>query len=114
MTKCSCYDVRKANKLQSCPCGQSHWVTVNEGFCNGTKEQESCRCGGDQSKCDFYESVRARAHSESEETVPYLIQQITKDAEMIDGHGYCDDHVRKNKIIENIHKLENLLKRSDT
>ena len=22
--------------------------------CNGTKEQDECKCGGDESKCDFY------------------------------------------------------------
>jgi hypothetical protein len=30
-------------------------------YCNGTKEQEPCTCGGDRSKCDFYESVRKKA-----------------------------------------------------
>ena len=25
-----------------------------EGRCLGTKEMERCKCGGDRSKCDFY------------------------------------------------------------
>lgn len=27
---------------------------VIEGRCLGTKEMERCKCGGDRSKCDFY------------------------------------------------------------
>ena len=29
--------------------------------CWGTREKEECRCGGDRSKCDFYEEVREDA-----------------------------------------------------
>jgi len=31
------------------------------GICYGTKECEACGCGGDQSKCDFYQYLRDRA-----------------------------------------------------
>ena len=31
------------------------------GVCWGTKECEACSCGGDESKCDFYQCVRDRA-----------------------------------------------------
>lgn len=31
------------------------------GVCWGTKECEACSCGGDESKCDFYEDKRKRA-----------------------------------------------------
>ena len=31
------------------------------GVCIGTKECEACGCGGDQSKCDFYQYLRDRA-----------------------------------------------------
>lgn len=31
------------------------------GICWGTKEEEACSCGGDESKCDFYDYVRKRA-----------------------------------------------------
>ena len=30
-------------------------------YCNGTREQDYCTCGGDRSKCDFYEDVREKA-----------------------------------------------------
>jgi hypothetical protein len=31
------------------------------GVCWGTKECEACSCGGDESKCDFYEDKRKNA-----------------------------------------------------
>ena len=31
------------------------------GVCWGTKECEACTCGGEESKCDFYDYVRERA-----------------------------------------------------
>lgn len=31
------------------------------GVCWGTKEREACSCGGDESKCDFYEDKRKKA-----------------------------------------------------
>lgn len=31
------------------------------GVCWGTKECEPCSCGGDESKCDFYEDKRKKA-----------------------------------------------------
>lgn len=31
------------------------------GVCWGTKECEACSCGGEESKCDFYDYVRRRA-----------------------------------------------------
>ena len=31
------------------------------GVCWGTKECEACSCGGDESKCDFYEDKRKKA-----------------------------------------------------
>lgn len=34
---------------------------VKSERCWGTKNKDICRCGGDESKCDFYESVREKA-----------------------------------------------------
>ena len=31
------------------------------GVCWGTKECEACSCGGDESRCDFYDYVRERS-----------------------------------------------------
>lgn len=41
MEKCSCYHA------------VDNWLGL-PGVCWGTKEREPCRCGGDESKCDFY------------------------------------------------------------
>ena len=32
-----------------------------QGYCSATKECDSCSCGGDELKCDFYEYIRERA-----------------------------------------------------
>lgn len=31
------------------------------GYCIGTKDCESCSCGGNELKCNFYEHIRERA-----------------------------------------------------
>lgn len=41
MNKCSCYHA------------EENWLGL-PGVCWGTKECEPCKCGGDESKCDFY------------------------------------------------------------
>lgn len=38
------------------------------GVCWGTKECEACSCGGDESKCDFYDYVRERASLSQKQT----------------------------------------------
>lgn len=30
------------------------YIVENQSYCMGTKECESCTCGGDKRKCDFY------------------------------------------------------------
>lgn len=32
------------------------------GYCLGTKEMDECGCGGDESKCDFYDYKRRKAN----------------------------------------------------
>ena len=41
ITKCSCWE-------------KGHWFIEGYDTCNGTREREPCRCGGDRNKCDFY------------------------------------------------------------
>ena len=36
----------------------------SDGRCVGTKEIDSCSCGGNKSKCDFYENVRREGETE--------------------------------------------------
>ena len=52
MSKCECYEVTTANR------------GIVECRCNGTKEREICTCGGDKSKCNFYNLTEAATTSE--------------------------------------------------
>lgn len=49
-------------KLNSVKCDSYH---IENGIpvCWGTKETEHCICGGNPSKCDFYEYKRERARN---------------------------------------------------
>lgn len=40
---------------------EPNWIG-RRGVCWGTKEQDPCECGGDESRCDFYEYKRERAN----------------------------------------------------
>lgn len=51
------------------------------GVCWGTKECEACSCGGDESKCDFYDYVRERASLSQKQTHADRIRAMT-DEEM--------------------------------
>lgn len=55
--------------------------------CWGTKECDACSCGGDRSKCDFYENVRERARQQLLEKTAWfggvidrrkLVEELTK------------------------------------
>ena len=37
---------------------------TKHSYCNGTKEQDVCSCGGDRTKCDFYPKVREEVLNE--------------------------------------------------
>lgn len=55
MEKCSCWNIKSAvTKWRN---GTPIDVETVQ-YCNGTKEQEACSCGGDVSKCDFYPEKR--------------------------------------------------------
>lgn len=46
----------------ACKCYHAERNFVGKiGVCWGTKECEACSCGGDESKCDFYEDKRKKA-----------------------------------------------------
>ncbi len=45
--------------ITKCPCWENgHWFLKDHDTCNGTKEREPCKCGGDRSKCDHYPEKR--------------------------------------------------------
>lgn len=50
------------------------------GVCYGTKEKEPCSCGGDPTKCDFYEEVREKYFNADKliKENPKVIVTVTK------------------------------------
>lgn len=55
MEKCSCWNTKSVvTKWRN---GTPIDVETVQ-YCNGTKEQEACSCGGDVNKCDFYPEKR--------------------------------------------------------
>lgn len=53
MAKCDCFRSGKVFNLHS-----------GKDYCDGVKEQEICSCGGDMSRCDFYEYKRTGCKQE--------------------------------------------------
>ena len=70
----------------ACKCyhAERNWLG-KMGVCWGTKEREACSCGGDESKCDFYDDVRKRATLKT--TNADRIRAMTDEelAEFLDG-----------------------------
>ena len=65
MDKCECYhEVRKKHYLFHPLTGHPIGFIKVVGVCWGTKEQDECSCGGDESKCDFYPHIRERGKSD--------------------------------------------------
>ena len=62
-------------------------VKVKRSRCTGTKECESCSCGGDRMKCDFYPEERAEAKKEKK------AEEAKKKARTING-GWIDVKMR--------------------
>ena len=60
MNKCECYEERE---LVDSYLYDRRLI----GICNGTKEKDECRCGGDPAKCDFYPEVREKARRQTQE-----------------------------------------------
>lgn len=74
MNKCHCYRIRTERRYFSnydngYAAAQGKllpdYEDICESICLGTKEVDYCNCGGDRSKCDFYENVRQTAQRSS-------------------------------------------------
>ena len=61
------------------------------GVCWGTKEREACSCGGDESKCDFYEDKRKKETPKT--TNADRIRSMTDEelARFINFHTVCEE-----------------------
>lgn len=66
MKVCDCYHIESEHHYFIDENGVPIYENINVSRCWGTKEKDVCSCGGDKSKCNFYESVRAEADEEEE------------------------------------------------
>ena len=64
MSKCDCYRLELEQNCFVDENGIPIYKIINVPRCWGTKEKDVCDCGGDKSKCNFYERVRAEAAEE--------------------------------------------------
>ena len=47
-------------------------------YCRGTREKDWCNCGGDESKCDFYNHARDKAKRSGQLTLETAIEHINR------------------------------------
>lgn len=64
MSKCDSYHLEPERHYFVDEYGAPIYESINVPRCLGTKEKDVCDCGGDKSKCNFYERVRAEATEE--------------------------------------------------
>lgn len=74
MSKCDCYqfetkrrylsNIDKITYTLATERLAPEYIDEEVSVCYGTKEKDVCDCGGDKSKCNFYERVRAEAADE--------------------------------------------------
>lgn len=60
MNKCECYEEKEVVDSYL-------YDRRLIGICNGTKERDECRCGGNPAKCDFYPEIREKAYRQTQE-----------------------------------------------
>ena len=79
-------------------------------YCTGTKEQDWCNCGGDETKCDFYADVRRNGRRKIQKSgeitieIPKIQAEALCDfleAEFINGIG-SDKDVKDNEYVKGI------------
>ena len=99
MSKCDCYRVQAERRYFSdydkgYAAAQGRYLSDYEdtykGVCLGTKESDVCDCGGDKSKCNFYERVRAEA---AEEKKFYERKDVLKEIENLIGEFWGADPI---------------------
>ena len=99
MNKCNCYRTRTERRYFSdydkgCAADQGKllpdYEDICEGICLGTKEVDYCSCGGDRSKCDFYENVRQDARVEGRCSDITTQQALAEIERLIGGYWGTD------------------------
>lgn len=88
MEKCSCWNTKSVvTKWRN---GTPIDVETVQ-YCNGTKEQEACSCGGNVGKCDFYPEKRKESKGINTAEMWLKAQE--------DGKTYYWEHVKYQKDI---------------
>ena len=82
MGQCDCYNVR---------IDRIYGNEMKYGVCLGTKEQDRCNCGGDESKCSFYPEKRKAAEKKMNTAEMWLKAQE-------DGKMYRNNDVLYSKV----------------
>lgn len=65
MKKCEAYHTRERYIYDPYIMTMKH--TIVEGECWGTKERDTCHCGGDKCQCDIYPHVKEKALKEKQQ-----------------------------------------------
>lgn len=101
MSKCECYrtqtercyfsDYDKGYAAARCKL-LPDYENIRKGVCLGTKEVDYCNCGGDRSKCDFYENVRREARVEDRRSGT-TTQQVLEEIENLIGEYWGTDPI---------------------
>lgn len=61
MDRCECYKYGERFECRYSEYGKPYGIMVGYNYCSGTKERETCSCGGNKIKCDFYPQVKEKA-----------------------------------------------------
>lgn len=100
-----------------CNCYHEEYGTAE---CWGTKERELCSCNGDQTKCDFYPDVRAKAKKNRESAmilysgneVRCIVEEIIAELFGFDSVSLSSDSIMKLRDILDRYgsEVENIVK----
>lgn len=99
MNKCNCYRTRTERRYFSdydkgYAAAQGRplpdYEDICEGICLGTKEVDYCSCGGNRSRCDFYENVRQEARAEVQRSGTTAQQAFEEIENLIEKYWVTD------------------------
>lgn len=106
---CNCYQTRKERHYLS---DFERGIRVGQGkenvlvedrivaYCAGTRECEACKCGGDRTKCDFYEETRKKAKAEQKKKDK--LRQVFENLTMIIDLGFDYDGFEKSEDLKEL------------
>lgn len=106
---CDCYKIR--NEIQG-------WIDQDTPIeevvtrCSGTRHFEICTCNGDETKCNFYPSIKTRAIKEKQEnpeTVKKLLTEVRQAVKSLDLSSWLIEEVKRQNIYDMLDKIESMI-----